>query len=163
MDTESEKPPVGASVWELDLHEMLTSHVAAERSLLEAYMTAASTVDSKALSYLVNLLVEDEKRHHRTFMDLAASLKNDAELSPADPVVPRLDFDAANAGQIVEVTRRLLANEEDDLRELKRLKKTLRDVEETTLWSLLVDLMARDTEKHISILKFASRAAKRHR
>ena len=161
MITASGAPPIGASLWELELHEMLTSHVATERGLLEEYLAVTREVDSKALAYLVTLLVDDEKRHHRMFLDLAESLKNDAELRPSEPVVPRLDFNRGNASQVVEVTKRLLANEQADAHELKRLKKTLRDVEETTLWSLLVDLMLRDTQKHIAVLKFAERAAKR--
>lgn len=160
MNTDSATPPVGGSVWEVELHQMLISHVATERSLLEDYMTAADGVGSKALSYLVTLLVDDEKRHHRMFIDLAESLKSDAELSDNDPVVPRIDFNKNNAGQVLEVTNRLLANEQADAKELKRLKKSLRDVEDTTLWSLLVDLMLRDTEKHIAILTFATRTAK---
>ena len=163
MNTDSIAIPVGGSPWEIELYRMLTTHVATERSLLEDYMTAADGVGSKALTYLVNLLVDDEKRHHRMFLDLAESLKSDAELGPEEPVIPRLDFNRQNAGQVVEVTNRLLANEEADAKELKRLKKTLHDVEDTTLWSLLVDLMLRDTEKHIAILEFATKTAKQNR
>ncbi len=163
MNTDTATAPIGGSPWEIELYRMLTSHVATERSLLEDYMTAADGVGSKALTYLVNLLVDDEKRHHRMFLDLAASLKSDAELAPDDPAVPRIDFNRHNAGHVVEVTNRLLANEEADAKELKRLKKALHDVEDTTLWSLLVDLMLRDTEKHIAILEFATRTAKQHK
>jgi hypothetical protein len=52
------------------------------------------------------------------------------------------------------VTDRLLAAERDDAKELKRLAKSLRDLRETTLWVLLVELMQADTAKHIKILSF---------
>jgi rubrerythrin len=161
MTTTIQEPPVGASVWEARLHQMLTGHVQRERGLLEAYAAAAESTSSEALRYLVGLLIDDEKRHHRVFLELAASLKNEAELSADDPVVPRLDFSRANAEAVLEVSQDLLQNEHDDLHELKELKRALRDVEDTTLWSLLIDLMMRDTEKHIAILKFAEKQARR--
>lgn len=153
----------GGSVWERDLFALLTSHVAKERDLLEEYVEAAASPNSEALAYLVNMLIEDEKRHHRMFNELAASLKSESELSGDDPVVPRLDFHSSNSSAVVDVAHRLLENEKDDARELKALKKTLRDVEDTTLWSLLVDLMERDTAKHIAMLSFVEKHARRSR
>ena len=151
------------SVWERDLYAVLTSHVAKERGLLEEYVEAAKGTGSEALGYLVNLLIEDEKRHHRMFNELVESVKSEAELSAAKPVVPRLDFRSSNATAVADVAHRLLENEKDDARELKALKKTLRDVEDTTLWGLLVDLMERDTEKHIAILSFVEKHARSSR
>jgi rubrerythrin len=161
MDISSTSPPVGASEWEVELYTALTSHVEKERAILEEYVEAANSTDSKALAYLVGLLIEDEKRHHRMFLDLAASLKTSAELRREDPIVPFLDFDRRNAGGVLDVTERLLQNEQDDAHELKRLHKMLREVKDASLWSLLVELMQRDTEKHIAMLKFAHRQASR--
>jgi len=151
MDTALETAPIGASVWERELHDMLTSYVAKERCLLEDYVDAARSTDSQALGYLVDLLIDDEKRHHRMFLDLAKSLRSEAELA-TDAPVPRLDFDRHNASAVVEVAQRLLDNEHEDVRELKRLRKVLKDVEDTTVWGILVDPMIRDTQKHIAVL-----------
>jgi rubrerythrin len=163
MDTEVQEPPVGASVWEADLYRLLTTHIAKERGMLEEYAAAAKTTGSHALEYLVDLLIEDEKRHHRVFAELASSLKSESELAAEQPVVPRLDFSRRNAEAVLDASGRLLDNERDDLHELKSLKKTLRDVEDTTLWSVLVDVMIRDTEKHIALLTFVEKQAKRKR
>ena len=103
----------------------------------------------------MKLLIDDERRHHVLFEELAASLKNEAELSGQDPVVPRMDFDRVDPANVRGLTDRLVEREQQDLRELKKLQKELRDVKDTTLWSLLVDLMQRDTDKHIAILRFA--------
>ena len=62
-----------------------------------------------------------------------------------------------------EATDRLLENEKKDREELKALRRELRSFEDTTLWALLVELMQRDTDKHIAILGFAQRHAKRAR
>lgn len=158
----SAEPPVGASVWERDLFEHLTSHGRMEGAILEEYRRAAEGSSSRAMTYLVNILIEDELRHHRMFAELAQSLKSDAELS-GDPVIPRMDFDRVDGAAVLEVTERLLQREKKDSEELKRLHRELRDVDDTTLWGLLVDLMRRDTEKHIAILQFAKRHTKRRR
>ena len=144
----------GASAWEQDLYAHLTEHVQNERELLQEYVAAAEATGSKALAYLVKLLIEDERRHHILFEELAASLKSSAELTGQDPVVPWVDFERVGTS-VRDLTDRLMEREQQDLRELKKLQKELRDVKDTTLWSLLIDLMQRDTDKHIAILRFA--------
>ncbi len=53
-----------------------------------------------------------------------------------------------------------MENEQKDARELKRLQRELRMVKDTSLWGLLVDLMQRDTRKHIAILRFVRNHAR---
>ena len=154
----------GPSAWERDLYAHLSSHVEAERGLLNEYRSALETSPSKALRYLVNLLIEDEIRHHRIFVELADSLKNDALLKGGDPSIPYLDFDRApNRDGVIDLTDQLLGREQEDALELKRLRRELRDVKNTSLWGLLVDLMERDTQKHIAILRFAKKHAGRRK
>lgn len=148
--------PAGASVWELELFTHLTEHVRREGSMLAEYVSTAKGTESKALAYLVDLLVEDERRHHRYFKELAASLKSEAELSGAEPAIPRMDFEMVDQKNLLDATKRLLDHEKDDAKELKRLRKELHDVQDTTLWGALVDVMMRDTDKHIAILKFVA-------
>jgi hypothetical protein len=150
---------VGASRWERDLFDHLTEHVRLERGLLEEYVAAAEGTQSKALAYLVNMLVDDEIRHHTLFRRLAESLRMTAELREGDPVVPRMDLDRENRAEVLSTTQRLLDREERDRRELLALQRELRDVRDTTLWGLIVELMQRDTDKHIAILRFAKRHA----
>jgi len=147
-------PPVGASVWEHELFTHLTAHIERERGMLAEYADAAEQADSKAFAYVVGLLVEDERRHHRLFASLAETIKVEAELSGAEPAIPYVDFDRADRKKVRELTMRLLASEEQDARELKRLHNMLHDVKDTTLWDLVVTLMRRDTDKHIAMLEF---------
>jgi len=127
--------------------------------MLGEYARVAESTESKSLKYVIDILLEDERRHHRYFNDLASSLKSEAELSGDDPVVPRLDFDRVGREELRDTTDRLLDNERDDLKELQRLRKELHDLKDTTLWRLLVDIMIHDTEKHIDILKFVEHHA----
>jgi hydroxymethylpyrimidine pyrophosphatase-like HAD family hydrolase len=158
--TETHNPLVGASMWERDLYDHLSTHADTERVLLEEYTAAAKKTESKALEYLVNLLIEDEIRHHRYFEQLAESLKASAELRSDDLPVPMVDFHQVDASAVFEVSDRLLKKEREDAQELKRLQRELRDVKDTTLWSLLVDVMRHDTDKHIAILEFVEKHAR---
>jgi hypothetical protein len=153
----------GPSEWERNLYTHLTSHVESESVLLKEYSAAAQTSPSKALSYLVNLLIEDEIRHHRIFSELAESLKTEALLGGKDPVVPYMDFDqVANHDAVLDLTRRILDQEKRDADELKHLQHELRSVKDTSLWSILVELMERDTQKHIAILRFVRKHTRKH-
>jgi rubrerythrin len=147
----------GATRWEQGLFIHLTEHVRDEREALEAYVAAADATDSKALAYVVKLLIEDERRHHMLFQEMAESLKHDAEFRPGDPSIPRLDFKKVDRGAVRELTDQLIEREKADLRELKKLKKSVRDVKDRTLWPLLIDLMQRDTKKHLAMLRFVQK------
>ncbi len=149
--------PSGASTWERGLFDHLTEHIKHERGLLKEYAEAARSTDSKALAYLINLLLADELRHHSLFKQLAQSLKSSAELGAVSPKVPRMDFDQQDRAGVRDVTERLLKHEQADTRELKRLQRELNEVKDTSLWSVLVELMQRDTEKHMAILRFVLR------
>lgn len=152
--------PLGASDWEREIFDHVTGHAEQEISLLKKYARAAEATQSKALAYLVNLLLEDERRHHRLFMELAESLKADVELRSEDPIVPSVDFESIDAKAVLDLTNELLERELSDAADLKRLRRSLRDVEDSTLWGILVDLMQRDTEKHIAILRFVTKHTK---
>jgi rubrerythrin len=155
----TDRAPAGASVLERDLWTHLTTHVREERDLLEQYSAVAHETRSKAFAYLVNLLIEDEIRHHRIFTELATSLE--AEMSGKVPIVPIMDFVSADRVAVLEATQQLMEKEEQDARELKRLQRELLDLKDTTLWSLLIDLMQRDTQKHIALLRFTKKHAGR--
>jgi hypothetical protein len=148
---------VGASVWEEELYDHLTSHEEKEREILVKYQEAAAASKSAAFAYLASLIVDDEIRHHRIFRDLASALKSDAELRPEDPVIPRLDLGKSDPQQVLELTERLLESERADAKDLHRLAGEMKDVKDTTMWWLLVRLMEMDTAKHIEILEFARR------
>jgi ferritin len=152
---------VGASIWEEELYDHLTSHEQKEREMLVKYQEAAAASHSAAFAYLASLIVDDEIQHHKIFRDLASALKSDAELRPEEPVIPRLDVGRSDPKQVLELTEQLLQSERADAKELHRLAREMKDVKDTTMWGLLVKLMEMDTAKHIEILEFARHQARR--
>lgn len=162
MATMSDESSAGPSAWERQLYTHLSEHVETEESMLTEYSDLARDGGSRALEYLIELLVDDESRHHRLFRQLAESLETEALMKRQAPAIPYLDFQMVRAPLLVqEGAHALLDREEDDARELKRLKRELRDVKDTSLWSLLVELMQRDTQNHIAILSFVLRHIRR--
>ncbi len=153
----------GPSATDRALYAHLTNHIAAERGLLEEYSEIADRTESRAFRYLVNLLIEDEIRHHRIFSELAESLEAIALMNTKEPVVPFIDFASADREAVIEATQRLLEHESEDARELKRLQHELRDTKDNSLNGLLVQLMQRDTQKHIAILRFVRKCTGRSR
>lgn len=153
----TDESSAGPSAWYRGLYTHLTSHVQAERDLLDHYQLVAEQTQSNAFRYLVNLLVEEEIRHHQFFTELADSLKTQALLTGEDPTIPYMDFDQADRAAVLDATKQLMANEQEDYKELKQLQHELRDVKDNSLWALVVDLMQRDTQKHISILRFVQK------
>lgn len=151
---------IGASVWEREMYEHLTSHAENEQKILEEYQQASVDSESAAFQYLVGLIVDDEIRHHRWFQELASSIRSDVEFRPEMPAVPRLTRWGAHPHQVAQLTEQLLEQERTDSHQLKALEKELKDQKDTTLWHLLVRLMEIDTEKHIEILNFVKHHAK---
>ena len=152
---------VGASVWEQTLYDHLTNHEHDERELLVEYQQAAADSQSAAFRYLASLIVEDETRHHRLFRDMAESLRMDAEMQPGEPPVPRLGGWGPDPHRVAELSERLVTHEEIDLEVLRRIRKELDDLKDTTMWALLVKIMELDTLKHAEILNFVRRQAKK--
>lgn len=149
----------GASVWEQELYDHISGHVANELETLRAYESLAESTDSKAFRYLARLILDDERRHHRMLDELAESLRTSSELTGEPTPIPHLDL-RHDRDRILELTKQFLEVEEQDERDLKRLAKDLKDVRDTTLYQLVVDLIRADNEKHRRILRFIQDRAK---
>jgi len=151
----------GASVSTHEVVEALDRHGREEAELLERYKRFIEEAESPAARYLVQLILDDEQRHHRVLGDLANTIawgwtKGAPE---ALPPLPKGGGDGALRAE----TRALLGHELRDRTQLRRLRRRLRSYGDAPLWGLLVDLMRSDTEKHIDILRFILHNTSRHR
>ncbi|HEV8627031.1 MAG TPA: hypothetical protein VG034_21510 [Acidimicrobiia bacterium] len=146
--------------WDENLLRHFGEHVQGERELLEAYAEFRNS-GPEHVRYLIDLILDDEARHHRLFRDLVNRVKSDIDWKDHGSQVPYVWTAAANRESLLEGTRRLLDFERADEKSLERLQKELRPLRDTTLFSLLVELMQLDTKKHIAILNFIRRKAER--
>ena len=133
--------------------QMLETHGEREGTALASYeRVAGESSAGGAVQYLVRLILEDERRHHRVFAEMANELKSFVSELDVEPRVPVM-VDHPDPELLAE-TKRLLAFEKSDTKELRQLRKVLRHAPRSSLQPLLVDLMLHDTAKHISILEF---------
>ncbi len=152
--TEQLTPP-GLSVWERDLLLHLGKHLEEEGALLGEYQTLVADSGSEWVSYLAELIFEEEGRHHRLFSELMTTLRGLVERTEGDQVPPVLPVE--NRAAVLAVAEKLLERERADRRELKRLAHEIRDLEGVSLWPLLVEMMQQDTDKHEAMLRFVCR------
>lgn len=145
--------PPGLSTSEESLYLRLTEHVASEAEFISAYRERAEAADTpEAVRYVIRLVLEDEERHHRILHQILIAIGNGIAWRNDTDAVPDLPYKPDP--ELATVTRRFLAAERADRKELHALRKELRPFRDTNLWALLVDLMEHDTAKHIHMLRF---------
>jgi rubrerythrin len=142
-----------ASVWERALAAHVAEHIEQERDLLQRYEALAVAAEEEHVRYLIGVIAEDERRHHRILADILNRIAGDAVFREVPDSVPRL-APAHDREALTATTDELLAIEHSDLREIKRLRREARPLRATTLLDVLLEVMELDTRKHIRILEF---------
>ncbi len=155
------------------LLDRLTEHEAAEAGVLRAYEDASGSAADPAVRFLMSLILQDEKRHHRWMGSAARSL---FELRQAAEATSLPAFrDGTSSERLLEQTQAFLDAEKQALHDVDQLEKTLKwsQAEDRALYQgvelthsplaaawikdspleLLVDLMREDTRRHIRILE----------
>jgi len=142
----------GASVDTRDLVDLIVRHGTEEGELLARYETLAAGSDNEMAAYVIGLILEDERRHHRLLAEVAnAAAWSNTSRAPegaTPPVLGGID------GELLAQTRRLLAAEQKDERALRRIRRKMKPFADTTLWALVIDMMILDTKKHATMLRF---------
>jgi rubrerythrin len=154
MISEMGEALIGGTAWQQALYAHLNGHAEAERELLDTYRQAAEESESAAFRYLVSMILDDEVRHHRTFSELAATLKIEVGQLREEFPIPPLGHWGFEHRRITELTEALLEQERRDSTELEQLSIDLEEVEDIRMWGLLVEMMRADTAKHVRILEF---------
>lgn len=147
-----------ASPWDEQLLAHFEEHVGDELTLIEEYLGFRDR-GPEYVRYLIDLILSDESRHHQTFKELFNHVRSGVDYRDYGPQVPYVLSSADERDALIEATDRFLAFERADEKSLRQLQKELRPVRDTTLFSLLVELMEFDTKKHIAILEFIRRTA----
>jgi rubrerythrin len=132
--------------------ETLRTHDARESAILASYRRLVDESSNEGVRYLGRLIIEDEERHHELISEMANRIDSwiqGRSVEPSTPVLsPRVDR------ELLEETRRLIALERQDAKELRLLQKELRYAPATSLLPFLVKLMLQDTARHIEMLGF---------
>lgn len=145
--------------WDKEIYRQFQTHASNEDELLDAYRKLAEGIGSSDVTYLAKMIIEDETRHHQLFKELAASA-GDPTWNRSRSDIPYPPIQRSNPDEFRAATDRLLEFERKDEKQLRQLRRDLKQAESTTIWPLLVDWMILDTRKHIAVLKQIKRLAK---
>jgi rubrerythrin len=143
-----------SSVWDERALAHIEEHLAVEAKASSSYETFAKAEDP-AVRYLAGLIAEDEQRHHQVLAKIAAVLQ--AEVNDVSVPVHPVEVSAEQRKELLDEARRLLEMEKADATALKELRRELHSAPEETMWPVLVEMMAFDTDKHIHLLKAIER------
>ena len=149
----TEEAMSGATKWERRILNLLEEHIQGEADIQTDYRKLLERSRSASTKLLLQMILEDEARHHETLDRIAKAVKSQVEMEQIEGAVPPLDPHMREPG-LAAATKRFREIEKEDVRGLRRLKREMREVRETTLWSLLLELMLLDGQKHQLILKF---------
>ena len=138
--------------WWVSIAHAFAAHVRDERYVLAGYEQLAATTADPGTRFLLELVLEDERRHHALFERLGASAAGSSGQGTGVPAPP--DPERERVAELLGHTRRFLEIEHDDAAGLKVLARELKPGAHETMWRLLVEVMQLDTEKHIRILEF---------
>ena len=161
VETRNDRGPSSGSIeWLLDAVER---HAQAEANALEQYEYVARASGDPIVALVMRLILEDEERHHGLLRRIEASLRDALNWThspnalPADaPTTPEVA-----PADLAQLAHELIAEEHTGARYIRELAHKEKGID-GGLHSLLLEMMALDSEKHARLLDFvARRLAKR--
>jgi rubrerythrin len=149
---EGESPPVSER-----LVRALEAHQAAEAADVASCLQVAQRLGDPVADLLVGMIVEDEQRHDALLRSMIRRLREEVEFVASPDAVPVPTGSglgtAEPAAEIAASVRGLMRNEHEGSRHLRHLAR-----QEPTLYGglfpLLLETIARDSEKHATILRY---------
>jgi hypothetical protein len=139
------------------LLDIVQKHARAEVDSLNAYVRLATTADDPVVALVMRLILEDEERHHGLLEGIASTLQEALVWRPPAGSLPSGVLPSTPAPADLERIARGLVNEETDgaqlLHELAWRDKGING----GLDSLLLEMMALDSQKHALMLRFVCR------
>jgi hypothetical protein len=142
------------------LLQAFEAHAEAEQdSIAEERRLAASLQPSDATTaLLLNQVVADEERHHELLARMAASLADSIRWSHSTGGLPE-DVTQARGHpepEVVRSVRKLLQEEREGIRAMRRLARETSDLY-GGLFTLLLNSVIADSRKHEMLLRFVLR------
>ena len=130
------------------------SHIAAETDTVREYRRLADTSPDPAVRLLMQLVLEDEERHHGLLERMAARIRNTLYWTHSAGALPTGSGPTGeNARQELRAIERFARQEQEGVRHLRELARRDGDLH-NGLFGLLLETMAMDSEKHQRILRF---------
>jgi hypothetical protein len=144
-------PPTGTVEW---LLQVVERHAAAEQDALGEYAFVAEASADPVVALVMRLILDDEVRHHGLLQRMEATLRDALEWTHSPSALPTSTLpEQPLTCDLVTQTRALIDEERTGakmLRELAHKEKAI----DAGLHSVLLEMMAIDSDKHARLLEF---------
>ena len=144
-------PRQGTIEW---LLEKVERHAAAEAGSLVSYEQIKQESDDPVVALVMGLILEDEERHHGLLRRMEATLRDAINWTHSPSALPTSTAPATpHQKDLGAIAKDLVAEERSGahmMRDLARREKGI----DAGLDSLLLEMMAMDSEKHAHLLEF---------
>ena len=132
------------------------THAKAEEEALGQYEYLAQASGDAVIALVMRLILDDEVRHHGLLHRMSTTLRDALEWTSSSAALPTGAPQSRVPGPYVELTRSLIEEEHTGARALRRLAEQEKDIN-GGLDSLLLEMMAMDSDKHARLLQFVQR------
>jgi hypothetical protein len=148
---ETHGPEPGTVEWLLNAVE---HHASAEADALVQYEQLAESSGDPVVALVMRLILDDEVRHHGLLKRIEASLRDALYWSHSPTSLPTSPTPQQPLhADLAEVARGLIAEEHTGARKMRELAEQEKGIG-SGLHSLLLEMMAMDSEKHARLLQF---------
>lgn len=144
------------------LFDQLHAHEREESETLAEYEHAATTTTDAGVQFLMNLVLEDERRHHQLIQSMADDVNQSLQWIANGSALPTISARGTAGDRLLEQTRHFLEVERAGVRQLEDLRAEVKELR-SGLLALLVELMELDTRKHVEILRYIERQLEQRR
>jgi hypothetical protein len=159
IDAFGEQDPSGTKFE--GLLRAVEDHVRGEAGALAQYEQLATAAHDPAVEFVMRLILDDEQRHHGLLGRIATSLRDALYWTHShDALPPSSSPREPLNGDWLRVAATLIKEERDGARALRALATRERGINDG-LDSLLLEMMALDSEKHARLLRFVQRRLER--
>lgn len=132
----------------------MDAHVSGEAKHIAGYRALRDAIADPVVSVLMDLVIEDEDRHHDLLRRMASRLHSDIEATSVAGAIPfTRSAKGSWAKEIAELVEDYARDEIAGSREMRRLARECRSLYDGLL-GLLLDTIADDSEKHERIIRF---------
>lgn len=129
------------------------AHESEEGKFTRQYKEIAERSKNPLVKFLLQLIVSDEEKHQAVTHAIVSTLRSSLSWTKSPDAISGL-YDLGEDGkQLLSLTEGFIRLEREGIREYKKLIKESKHYYQG-LFSLLLESMIRDSEKHIEILEF---------
>jgi rubrerythrin len=131
----------------------LEAHASAEARDLDDCEAVAQRSHDPVTRLLIDMIVEDERRHHTLLQSMVRRLQEEVDFVPSPTALPIPTQADAAEPDLASAVRALIRDEHEGARHLRHIARQEPHVYDG-LYALLLETIARDSEKHATILQF---------